>query len=176
MARLTDVKPADMSAEQSAAAERIGAVIGGIHGPYAAWIRRPKLAEGMFNVLTAIRDLAILPRRLRMVATITVIRHWGADYAWGVNKPLALDAGVPTGVVQAIEDRRTPDFADANDQLAWQVATELLNNRKLSDETFTQGAAALGEDALVELIAAVGYFSAVALTVVAYEIKARTHS
>ncbi len=165
-----------MAAEQKAIAERIGAVIGGIHGPYAAWIKRPKLAEGMFNTLIALRDLAVLPRRLRMVATITVIRHWGAEYAWGVNKPLALDAGVPPAVVEAIEMRRTPEFTDAGDQLAWQVAVELLNNRTLSDATFAQGTEVLGEDALVELIAAVGYFSAVALTVVAYDIKARSHS
>jgi 4-carboxymuconolactone decarboxylase len=165
-----------MAAEQTAIAERIGAVIGGIHGPYAAWIKRPKLAEGMFNTLIALRDLAVLPRRVRMVATITVIRHWGADYAWGVNKPLALDAGVPASVVEAIEARRTPEFSDDKDQLGWQVAVDLLNNRRLSDDTFNKAASALGDDALVELIAAVGYFSAVALTVVAYEIKARSHS
>lgn len=176
MARLEESAPADRTAEQTAIAERIGAVIGGIHGPYAAWIKRPKLAEGMFNTLIALRDLSVLPRRTRMVATITVIRHWGAEYAWGVNKPLALDAGVPAAVVEAIEARRTPEFSDANDRIAWQVATELLNDRKLSDETFAQGATALGDDALVELIAVVGYFSAVALTVVAYDIKARTHA
>ena len=47
MARLTEIPAAAMSAEQSAAAERISKMIHGLHGPYAVWIQRPKLAEAM---------------------------------------------------------------------------------------------------------------------------------
>lgn len=176
MTRLKEIPPGEMTAEQSAAAERISQMIHGLHGPYAVWIQRPKLAEAMLGVLRAIRDEAVLPRRMRMMATITVIRHWGADYAWGVNKPLALDAGVPESVVEAVEKRQKPVFDNANDALAYQVAVELLNERKLSDATFDRAQSVLGDEQLTELISAVGYFSAVALTVVAYDIKARTYS
>lgn len=176
MARLTEIPADAMTAEQSAAAERISAMIHGLHGPYAVWIQRPKLAEAMLSVLRAIRDEAVLPRRMRMMATITVIRHWGADYAWGVNKPLALDAGIPESVVAAVEKRQNPVFDDANDALAYQVAVELLNERRLSDATFDRAQSILGDEQLTELVSAVGYFSAVALTVVAYDIKARTYS
>lgn len=174
--RLTEIAAADMTAEQKGAAERISKMIYGLHGPYAVWIQRPKLAEAMLGVLHALRDEGILPRRMRMMATITVIRHWGADYAWGVNKPLALDAGVPESVVAAVESRQKPIFTDANDELAYAVATELLNDRRLSDETFGRAQSTLGDGQLTELVAAVGYFSAVALSVVAYDIKARTYS
>jgi 4-carboxymuconolactone decarboxylase len=176
MARLKEIAAGDMTAEQTAAAGRIAQMIHGLHGPYAVWIQRPKLAEAMLGVLRAIRDEAVLPRRMRMMATITVIRHWGADYAWGVNKPLALDAGVPESVVEAVEKRQKPVFDDANDALAYQVAVELLNERKLSDATFDRAQSVLGDEQLTELVSAVGYFSAVALTVVAYDIKARTYS
>jgi 4-carboxymuconolactone decarboxylase len=176
MARLKEIPAASMTAEQADAAERISKMILGLHGPYAVWIQRPKLAEAMLGVLRAIRDEAVLPRRMRMMATITVIRHWGADYAWGVNKPLALDAGVPESVVEAVEKRQNPVFSDANDELAYKVAVELLNERKLSDATFDRAQSILGDEMLTELVSAVGYFSAVALTVVAYDIKARTYS
>jgi 4-carboxymuconolactone decarboxylase len=176
VARLKEIAAADMTAEQKAAAERISQMIHGLHGPYAAWIQRPHLAEAMLGVLHAIRDQAVLPRRMRMMATITVIRHWGADYAWGVNKPLALDAGVPESVVEAVEKRQKPIFDDANDALAYQVAVELLNERMLSDATFDWAQSVLGDEMLTELVGAVGYFSAVALTVVASDIKARTYS
>jgi 4-carboxymuconolactone decarboxylase len=176
MPRLKEIAAADMTAEQTIAADRISQMIHGLHGPYAVWIQRPKLAEAMLSVLGAIRDQAVLPRRMRMMATITVIRHWGADYAWGVNKPLALDAGVPESVVEAVEKRQKPIFNDANDALAYQVAVELLNERKLSDATFDRAQSVLGDEMLTELVGAVGYFSAVALTVVAYDIKARTYS
>ena len=176
MTRLKEIPAGAMTAEQTAAAERISKMIHGLHGPYAVWIQRPKLAEAMLGVLRAIRDESVLPRRLRMMATITVIRHWGADYAWGVNKPLALDAGVPESVVEAVEKRQKPVFGDANDELAYTVAVELLNERKLGDATFDRAQRILGDEQLTELISAVGYFSAVALTVVAYDIKARTYS
>jgi 4-carboxymuconolactone decarboxylase len=176
MARLKEIPADAMTAEQTAAAGRISKMIHGLHGPYAVWIQRPNLAEAMLGVLRAIRDQAVLPRRTRMMATITVIRHWGADYAWGVNKPLALDAGVPESVVEAVEKRQKPVFNDANDELAYLVAVELLNERKLSDATFNRAQSILGDEQLTELVSAVGYFSAVALTVVAYDIKARTYS
>jgi 4-carboxymuconolactone decarboxylase len=75
-----------------------------------------------------------------------------------------------------VEKRQKPIFDDANDALAYQVAVELLNERMLSDATFDWAQSVLGDEMLTELVGAVGYFSAVALTVVAYDIKARTYS
>jgi 4-carboxymuconolactone decarboxylase len=172
MSRLTEIAPADRSAEQAMIAERLTKTIGGVHGPYAAWIRKPNIAEAMYGVLLCLRDQATMPRRMRMVATLTVIRHWGADYAWGVNMPLAQDAGVPQPVIDAIRDRRPPDFSDPGDALGYTLATELLTGHKLSDTTFDKALGMLGEEKLVELITVIGYFSAVALTVVAFDIKA----
>jgi len=173
MPRLEDLATADRSPDQAAIADRLTKTIGGVHGPYTAWIKRPNIAEAMYSVLLCLRDHATMPRRLRMVATLTVIRHWGADYAWGVNMPLAQDAGVPQAVIDAIFDRRTPDFSDEGDAIGYNLATELLVNRKLSDATFERALEMLGEDKLVELVTVIGYFSAVALTVVAFDIKAR---
>ena len=76
MTRLKEIPAGAMTAEQAAAAGRISEMIHGLHGPYAVWIQRPHLAEAMLGVLRAIRDQAVLPRRTRMMATITVIRHF----------------------------------------------------------------------------------------------------
>jgi 4-carboxymuconolactone decarboxylase len=126
----------------------------------------------MYGVMQCIRDQATMPRRMRMVATLTTIRHWGADYAWGVNMPLAQDAGVPRPVIDEINEGRRPSFTDEGDALGYDVANELLVNRRLSDTTFQKAQAMLGEEKLIELVAVVGYFSANALTVVAFDIKA----
>jgi 4-carboxymuconolactone decarboxylase len=172
MARVQEIAPAAMSAEQKAIADRLTKTIGAVHGPYAAWIKKPNIADAMYGVMQCIRDQATMPRRMRMVATLTTIRHWGADYAWDVNMPLAQDAGVPQAVIDAIDDHRRPSFTDESDAVGYDVATELLVNRKLSDTTFQKAHAMLGEEKLIELVTVVGYFSANALTVVAFDIKA----
>jgi 4-carboxymuconolactone decarboxylase len=172
MPRVREIAPAAMSAEQAAIAERLTKTIGAVHGPYAAWIKKPNIADAMYGVMQCIRAEATMPRRMRMVATLVVIRHWGADYAWGVNMPLAQDAGVPQPVIDAIDERRRPTFTDEGDALGYDVATELLVNKRLSDTTFDKAIAMLGEEKLVELVTVIGYFSANALTVVAFDIKA----
>ena len=174
MTRLKDLAPADRTAEQAAIAARLTKTIGGVHGPYSAWIKKPNIAQAMYGLLLCLRDQATMPRRMRMVATLTVIRHWGADYAWGVNMPLAQDAGVPQAVIDAIHEHRTPEFSDTGDAVGYDLASELLTGRELSDTTFAKALELLGEEKLVELVTVVGYFSAVALTVVAFDIKARS--
>lgn len=169
MARI--VVPAEMSTEQKSVAERIKASIGRpeIGGPYSAWIHRPELASRILQLSNYFRESSV-PPRLRMLAVLLSIRHWGADFPWSAQVPRALEAGLSQAVVTAIGEGKTPSFGDLDEEAVYQLATELLERRGLSDATYRRALDRVGEGALVELVAAIGHFSTVSLTAVAFDI------
>jgi 4-carboxymuconolactone decarboxylase len=171
--RLRDLPAEDMSAAQREFAAALAASIGGVHGPYLAWIARPELGARIHHLLDYIRFESPLPRRLRMIATLVSVRHWGAAYAWGVQVPIAVASGLPLGVVEAIAAGRSPEFDDADDAVAYAVCSELLARRELSDETYRGAVERLGQELITELVATVGHFCIVSLTLLAFDVQPR---
>ena len=165
--------PAEMSAEQNSVAERVKKSIGRpqIGGPYSAWIHRPELCSRILELSDYFRDGAILPPKLRMIGVLLSVRHWGADYPWSAQAPRALEAGLSQAAVTAIGEGKIPSFTDLDEEAAYQVASELLERRALSDATYRRALDRLGQDALVELVVIVGHFSTVSLTAVAFDIQ-----
>jgi 4-carboxymuconolactone decarboxylase len=171
--RVGDLPIEKRSVAQGEFAAALEGSVGGVHGPYLAWIERPELGARIHHVLDYMRFETVLPRRLRMIATLLSVKHWGAAYAWGIQVPLALQAGVPLGVVEAIAAGRLPAFDDADDAAAHALCSELLAHHSLSDETYGSVAERLGREFVTELVATVGHFCTVSLTLLAFDIQPR---
>ncbi|HXQ51626.1 MAG TPA: hypothetical protein VN802_11075 [Stellaceae bacterium] len=163
--------PTELSAEQKAVAERIVKTIGQLGGPYAAWINRPELASRIFQLSDYFRSGAAIAPRLRLLAVLLTIRHWGADFPWSAQAPQALTAGLAPATVHAIAEGKTPSLTDPDEEVVYQVATELLERRTLSDATYRRALDRLGQGELTELVAVVGHFSTVSLTAIAFDIQ-----
>lgn len=169
MARIT--VPAQLNAEQQAIADKLKQTIGRIGGPYSAWINRPQLCARIQNLSDYFRAGTILPDKLRMIGVLMSIRHWGADFPWAAQVPNGLKAGLSQAVVTAIGEGKVPSFTDLDEEAAYQVASELLERRTLSDATYRRALDRLGESVLIELVAVVGHFSTVSLTAIAFDIQ-----
>jgi 4-carboxymuconolactone decarboxylase len=78
--------------------------------------------------------------------------------------PLAEKAGVSAAAVEAIRRVETPRFEQPDEGLVYRICAELFDTRRLSDEAFNRGVAALGERGLVEVIAIIGYYPLVGNT------------
>jgi 4-carboxymuconolactone decarboxylase len=163
--------PADMSAEQKSVAEQIKASIGRpeVGGPYSAWIHRPELALRILQLSDYLRQSSV-PPRLRMLAVLLSIQHWGADFPWSAQVPRALEAGLSQSVITAIGEGKTPSFSDLDEEAVYQFASELLERRGVSDATYRRALDRVGEGTLVELVATVGHFSTVSFAAVAFDI------
>jgi 4-carboxymuconolactone decarboxylase len=162
--------PTEMTAEQKPVAERIAKALGVVGGPYSAWIHRPELASRIFDLHDYFRNEAAIPGRLRLLAVLLTIRHWGADYAWSVQVPHALGAGLSLAIVAAVGEGKTPSFTDPDEAVVYHIATELLERRAISDATYQQALDRLGQPALIELVAVIGHFSLICLTAIAFDI------
>jgi 4-carboxymuconolactone decarboxylase len=64
-----------------------------------------------------------------------------------------------------------PALIDARQRLLHRVATELLDTHRIGEALYREGIATFGERGMVELVGIVGYYTLVAMTLNAFEMK-----
>ena len=171
MSRLRELTYEEMNAEQREIHDRlISGPRGRIAGPYIAWLRNAKLADVAEKYGRFVRYETSLPPRLSEMAILIVGRHWNAQVEWWAHHPLAIKAGLDPAIADAIAHRKRPDFKKADEELVYDIAMELIESKKLADATYQRALKILGETTLIELIAILGNYFAVALVLNTFEI------
>jgi 4-carboxymuconolactone decarboxylase len=160
MSRYREITPEEMTPAQRRVHDLIIAGRRGrFGGPFQLLIRAPEICEHASQLGEHLRWGTSLPDRLSELAIITTARFWRAQYEWYAHAPLAEKGGVPHAAVEAIRRGETPVFAEQDEALVHRICTELFQTQRLSDATFAEATAALGETGLVEVIAIVGYYT-----------------
>ena len=145
----------------------------GLLGPFNAWIRSPSIAGHAQQLGAFLRFGTQLPTRLSELAIIMVGRHMRAAFEFAAHAPLAIQGGLSEDVVDAIRKGETPSFTKQDERTVHSFAKELLEQHRVSNATYQSALELLGEQAVVELVALVGYYSLVSLTLNAFEVPLR---
>jgi 4-carboxymuconolactone decarboxylase len=170
MARITMPDRAAMNAEQGRVYDAAKASNGPLGGPYTAYIQIPKLFEACQNLRATLAS-GPLSRREQQIVNLVVARHWGAKYPWFAQVRASLGVGIDQATIDAINARKTPNISDARERTGYVVASELLSNKGLSDETYAAAEKAVGLESLVALVAATGSFSMTCMTASTFGIE-----
>jgi 4-carboxymuconolactone decarboxylase len=169
MTRIAILDRKAMNAEQGKVYDDVKAEGGPLGGPYWAYIRFPKLMRMLQDVSNLLGADGGMSKRERQIAIMAVIRFWGAAYPWSVQTRAALGMGFSKEQINAINAGGKPDLPDPREKMAYDIAVELLANRKLSEASYAAAAKMFGEKELVTLIATIGQFSMTCLTTIAYD-------
>jgi 4-carboxymuconolactone decarboxylase len=167
MTRIAILDRAAMNAEQARVYDDAKQSSGIVGGPYYAYIRLPKLFEACQNLRTSLASGPLSPREQQIV-NLVVARHWNARYPWFAQVRRSLAVGIDRTVVDAINAHKTPRLDDARERTCFAVASELLANKSLRDETYAAAENAMGLESLVALVASTGSFSMTCLTASAF--------
>ncbi len=97
-------------------------------------------------------------------------RRWTSHHEWTSHSRVALDAGVSAEAIAEIAAGGQPRFAEEREQMAYEIASALLAGGQIPQPLYEPGTACLGEQGMVELVATVGYYCLVSLTLNAFEI------
>ncbi len=135
-----------------------------------AWIQNPEFARKSQKLGEVVRFQLSLSARLRELAVIVVVRQWAAHYEWRIHKTEAVKQGLSTRVVEAITARRRPEFENDTDRVVYDIAASIMETRAIPEVLYREGIRALGEQALVELVGVIGYYTYVSITLNAFEI------
>lgn len=172
MSRLPEIDPAKLNLEQRAIYDRMMRERGHMRGPFAVWLRNAELCEHTLKLQEMFASRIKLERRLLELMILVAARQATAQYAWFIHEPYALRFGISTDIVQAIRERRTPDFTRGDERLVYDVTMELNTTRTLSEASYQRGMALFGEEVMVELVGAIGFYSMVAMTLNAFAVPA----
>jgi 4-carboxymuconolactone decarboxylase len=171
MSRLPDLPREAMTDEQVRIHDEIvSGPRGRIQGPLKIWLNSPGLADVAQKLGAYIRFGSRLAPHLSELAIIVTGAHYKAEYEWYAHVRFAHDAGIPEAVTEAIRKGETPDLPDPEQRIVHKVAQELTRTQGLSDATYAEAANVLGVPALVDLIAIVGYYGLVSLTLNSFKI------
>jgi 4-carboxymuconolactone decarboxylase len=157
--------------QQAVASEVLKQSSAGLGGPYGMLIKSPELLKRYLLMTEYLRQKTSLPHRLNEMAILLEARLWDAQYEWWAHEPLARKAGVPDAVIEDLRAGKRPAAMQPDEAVVYDVVTEILNKRQLSDETFAKAKQILGEQQVVDLVAVTGFYVMVSAVVIAGKIE-----
>jgi 4-carboxymuconolactone decarboxylase len=146
---------------------------GGLAGPFNAMLYAPEVGRALQELGAAIRFRTQLTPRVREMAILVVAQVWNSDYERFSHEPIGREAGLTEPEIEALRAGEDPGFADEPERIAYQVVRALVGPADLDDEQYAAAVAALGEQALVELSALVGYYATLALQLRIFRVPGR---
>ncbi len=158
-------------AKDHAIADAIIGSRGGIQGPFTAFMHSPEIAGRVAHLGAYVRFEGSLDMRVRVLAAMVVAREFEAEYVWGAQTGGARRQGVPEATITAIRENHSRDVAPADAQII-DFTRQLLRRHRVDQAAFDAMQKRFGNDELIQLTGAIGYYSLLAMTVNAAELSA----
>lgn len=143
---------------------------GSLNGPFNILLYNPRLGNAVQELGSILRFGSNLAGSQREAAILTVARHWRANYEWFAHAVIARKEGISDADIAAIKAGEPPRD-DPELVLVQRFATELIETRRVTQETYQAATARLGEETLVELVVLVGYYGLVAGLLNTFEVE-----
>jgi 4-carboxymuconolactone decarboxylase len=168
--RLKLLSPGEMNADQKQTYdEAVAGKRGKPPAPMMAWLNSPEMARHATRLGETLRFNTMFAAKLSEIAILVTARHFTAHYEWFAHKRLALAGGMNPAIIEAIRDRRTPVFDDAQGKTIYEVSKSLHEGHGLSKALYAEAVEVLTERGLTEIIGLCGYYTLVSLTLNTFE-------
>lgn len=166
--RLHDVPDDKMTEPQRALRDAIFAGPRGkrpkLNGPFAIWLHAPQLGIVAQALGAHVRFKTALPPRLSEFAILSTGQFWRAQYEWYAHAPMAERAGVKPETIADLKAGRVPKRAPKDERALYDFIKELYRTRRVSDRTYKRVHDILGDAAMVEFVAILGYYVLISMT------------
>lgn len=170
MQRLNPPDPDKYNEEQKRIAESVTQSRGSVRGPFGVWLNSPGLADPAQQVGAFLRFSSKMPGNLRELAIITVGRHWGAQYEWHAHAKIAVEEGVAPEAVERLRNRQVPAPLTDDEQMIYELATEIVGTGRLLQQSYDRGVERLGPELMVDLVGLCGYYSLICFTLNVFDV------
>lgn len=138
-------------------------------GPFVDLLASPELMSRVSALGEYLRYRSALSQRLSEFAILITAAHWQQRFEWDSHAPIALEAGVPQSVIDALWARHAPPDLDSDQQVLYELCTELHRDRKVSPPVRERAHRSLGEQGTIDAIAICGYYAMLAMVLNARE-------
>lgn len=161
--RLADVGPGDWTPGHDDLRQRLTQGRGRFPGPFRVWQHNLGIANGMEAIGTFLDNHGSLSKAESEVLILSVAAYWQAPYVVTNHVRHSRAAGLSEEAIATICAERKPRFDDARLQLVADFVWTALDRQDLDDDAFAATEAAFGRNGIAEMLAAIGYYTAVAI-------------
>jgi 4-carboxymuconolactone decarboxylase len=139
--------------------------------PFSVLLHSPDVTQRIAHVGTYIRFESVLPDKVRELAILTAARERDVSFEWSGHVRLARELGISDATIDTIANRRPLDGLSDEEALPIRYAREIINNHNVSDATWQAAQARFGDQGVIDLSAAVGYYTMLGCLLNAVELR-----
>jgi 4-carboxymuconolactone decarboxylase len=133
-------------------------------GPFNAWMRSPDLGAHLQKAGEYIRFHTSVPKRLNEFAILITARYWTSQFEWFAHLPMAVKAGLDPRLAADLALNRRPRKMKPDEAAVYEFCTQLHRKKQVTDAAYRRVLKFLGEQGVMDLIGACGYYTAVSMT------------
>ena len=149
--------------QKKAAAELAAGPRGEVKGPFVALLRSPDFMGRVQKVGEYIRFVCPLDKRINEFAAIIAARHLNQQFEWWAHYRQALEAGLGREIADAVREGRRPTGMADDEEIVYDLLTEVLVNKGASDPTYARAVAKFGEQGVIDIVGIAGYYALLAM-------------
>ena len=155
--RLAPIAPADRTPEQQRLVDKVGSD----KHIFTTLIHHPELFEVFHRFAGRLLRRSNLPATVRETLILRTAYRARSGYEWAQHVKIATSAGVPTPVIEQL-DQDEPSFEDRHVALLAKAADELTTHRYLEQGTWDALAQTYDDQQLIEISMLVGNYAMIA--------------
>lgn len=144
---------------------------GALVGPFNAFVHAPRIGRRLSSLGAHLRFRTSIDHRLNELAICTVGAHWRAEFEFWAHSSIAIQQGVSESAIEALRDGVMPVFERDDERVVHSVVHQLLHGGRVDDATYAAATELLGEQGMVELVATVGYYCLISLSLNLFEVE-----
>jgi 4-carboxymuconolactone decarboxylase len=134
--------------------------------PFKVYLRSPELAPKLEAISDYVRWGTGLAPRLTELAIMITARQWSSQWIWRGHYRAAVRGGLDRSVGTDIAVGKRPEKMKEDETILYNYATEMYRDKAVSDATFAAAVKQFGEKGLIDLVATMGYYDTVAMTLI----------
>ena len=137
---------------------------GRLHGPFNAMLISPEVGSAIQELGAAIRYKSGLSARAREIAILELSVLRTSAFEWYAHERVGKQAGLSEEEIAALLAAAPAPTLTPSEAVVRETVRLLVCERDLDDTQFGAASAALGEQILMDVIALVGYYDLLALS------------
>jgi 4-carboxymuconolactone decarboxylase len=146
---------------------------GMVPGPHKIWLANPALARTIVPTGAYFQTASTLTKAEIEIAVNVINGHWRSAYGNYEHERIGtLLAALPSERVAALIAGLPTSFEDMRQQIVYELASTLVAARVVPLAMFRRARELLGDAGIVDIAALMGWFTAVSLTLLAYDVPA----
>ncbi len=144
---------------------------GQVPGPHKVWLANPKLSKTIVPTGKYYQTESSLTKAEIEIATSVINGRWLAAYSNYEHEIIAEKQGhLPPDKVQALIAGLPTSFEDARQQIVYELAMTVAAPRYVPTGLYQRARDLLGDAGIVDVTVLMGWFTAVSLTLMAYDV------